>query len=120
MQCISLTTTPTESNLMQRALRNTLMTENGTEKLDNELITTLSENITTLAQLHQFTRAEGKTTKDRPHNQKKRHITQLVTVSRFPPAIRSTDCFPDVFACNVTTLDQCCVLIVRRRNNKTK
>ena len=60
---------------MQRALRNTLMTENGTEKLDNELITTLFENITTLAQLHQFTRAEG-TTKDRPHNQKKRHITQ--------------------------------------------
>ena len=43
---------------MQRALRNTLMTENGTEKLDNELITTLFENITTLAQLHQFTRAE--------------------------------------------------------------
>ena len=26
---------------MQRALRNMLMTENGTEKLDNELITTL-------------------------------------------------------------------------------
>ena len=45
---------------MQRALRNILMTENGTEKLDNELITTLFENITTLAQLHQFTRAEGK------------------------------------------------------------
>ena len=43
---------------MQRALRNMLMTENGTEKLDNELITTLFENITTLAQLHQFTRAE--------------------------------------------------------------
>ena len=57
-------TTPTESKLMQRALRNILMTENGTEKLDNELITTLFENITTLAQLHQFTRAEGKTTKD--------------------------------------------------------
>ena len=61
---------------MQRALCNMLMTENGTEKLDNELITTLFENITTLAQLHQFTRAEGKTTKDRPHIQKKRHITQ--------------------------------------------
>ena len=45
---------------MQRALRNMLMTENGTEKLDNELITTLFENITTLAQLHQFTRAEEK------------------------------------------------------------
>ena len=52
------------------------MTENGTEKLDNELITTLFENITTLAQLHRFTRAEGKTTKDRPHIQKKRHITE--------------------------------------------
>ena len=61
---------------MRRALRNMLMTENGTEKLDNELITTLLENITTLAQLHQFTRAEGKTKKDRPHVQKKRHITQ--------------------------------------------
>ena len=65
-----------DCKLMQRAVRNMLMTENGTEKLDNELITTLFENITTLAQLHQFTRAEGKTTKDRPHNQKKRHITQ--------------------------------------------
>ena len=43
---------------MQRALRNMLMSENGTEKLDNELITTLFENITTLAQLHHFTRAE--------------------------------------------------------------
>ena len=59
-----------------------------------------------------------KTTKDRPHIQKKRHMTQKVTVSRFPPAIRTLDCFPDVFACNVTTLDQCCVLIVRRRNNQ--
>ena len=48
---------------MQRALRNTLMTENGTEKLDNELIITLFENITTLAQLHQFTRAEEKINK---------------------------------------------------------
>ena len=67
--------TSTESKLTQRALRNTLMTENGTDKLDNELITTLFKNITTLAQLHQFTRAE-ETTKDRPHNQKKRHITQ--------------------------------------------
>ena len=48
---------------MQRALRNMLMTENNTEKLDNELITTLFENFTTLAQLHQFTHAERKTTK---------------------------------------------------------
>ena len=57
MQCISVhdDQPPTESKLMQRALRNTLMTENGTEKLDNDLITTLFENITTLAQLHQFT-----------------------------------------------------------------
>ena len=83
MQCISVqddqaySTTPTESKLMQRALRNMLMTENGTEKPDNELITTLFEKITTLAQLHQqFTRAEEKSTKDRPHIQKKRHITQ--------------------------------------------
>ena len=45
---------------MQRALCNMLMTENGTEKLDNELITTLFENITTLAQLHQYKRAEEK------------------------------------------------------------
>ena len=66
---------------MQRALRNTLMTENG-RKLDNELITTLFENMTTLAQLQQFMRFEG-TTEDKPHNQKKRHITQQVTVSRF-------------------------------------
>ena len=42
---------------MQRALRNILMTENG------KLITTLFENITTLAQLHQFTRAEEKNNK---------------------------------------------------------
>ena len=104
---------------MQRALRNTLKTENGTEKLDTELITALFENITTLAPLHQITRAE-RTTEDRPHNQKKRHISQKVTLSRFPPAIHSTDCSQDVFTCNVTTLDQCCVLIVRRRNNQTK
>ena len=45
---------------MQRALRNMLMTENGTEKSDNELITTLFKNITTLAQLHQYKRAEKK------------------------------------------------------------
>ena len=45
---------------MQRALCNMLMTENGTEKLDNELTTTLFENITTLAQLHQYKRAEEK------------------------------------------------------------
>ena len=55
---------------MQRALRNILMTcalvvvilmtENGTEKLENELITTLFENITTLAQLHQFTHEGAK------------------------------------------------------------
>ena len=73
---INLLNDPTESKLMQHALRNTPMTENGTEKLDNELITILFENITTLAQLQQFTRVERKTTKDRPHIQKKRHITQ--------------------------------------------
>ena len=48
---------------MQRALRNILMTENGTGKLDNELVTALFENITTLAQLHQFTRVEAKNNK---------------------------------------------------------
>ena len=45
---------------MQRALCNMLMTENGTETPDNELTTTLLENITTLAQLHQYKRAEEK------------------------------------------------------------
>ena len=71
MQCVSVQDDqPTQRlllkpKLMQRALRNMLMTEMRTEKLDNELITTLFENITTLAQLHQFTRAEGTTTKDR-------------------------------------------------------
>ena len=45
---------------MQRALCNMLMTENGIEKPDNELTTTLLENITTLAQLHQYKRAEEK------------------------------------------------------------
>ena len=48
---------------MQRALCNMLMTENGTEKPDNELTTTLLENITTLAQLHQYKRAEEKNNK---------------------------------------------------------
>ena len=66
MQCISVQDDqPTQrlllkARLMQRALCNMLMTGNGTEKPDNELITTLFENITTLAQLHQFTRAEEK------------------------------------------------------------
>ena len=48
---------------MQRALCNMLMTENGTQKPDNELTTTLLENITTLAQLHQYKRAEEKKNK---------------------------------------------------------
>ena len=61
---------------MQHALCNMLMTENGTEKPENELTKTLLENITTLAQLHQYKRAEGKTTKYRPPVQTKRHITQ--------------------------------------------
>ena len=151
---------------MQRALCIMLLTENGTEKLDNELITTLFENITTLAQLHQFTRAEGKTKNNRSNIQKKRDITQKVTVPRFPPeyapttpsslvptlveiccsrverslmlritslwtfapdhptisnlTFRSHSPSVDVFACYVSTLDDCCVLIVRRRNNHTK
>ena len=45
-----------------------------------ELITTLFENITTLAQLHQFTRAE-RPTEDRPHNQKKRCIIRCLVFS---------------------------------------
>ena len=70
---INLLNNSSDSKLMQRALPNTLMTENGTEKLDNELITTLFENITTFAQLFQFGCAEGKTIKDKPpRNQKKR------------------------------------------------
>ena len=76
---------------MQRALRNTLMTENGTEKLDNELITTLFENITPLAQLHQFTRAEEKNNNKRPatypeetsHNSTG-HGTQVSTSNTHP------------------------------------
>ena len=67
---------------MQRAPRNMLMTENGTEKLDNELITTLFENITTLAQLHQFTRAEGKKQQNTDHPSR-RNVTEL-NRSRYP------------------------------------
>ena len=78
---------------MQRALRNMLMTENGTEKLDNELITTLLENITTLA-LNR-SRYPG-------------FHQQYVPLTAFQTS-----------ACTIT-LDQCCVLIVRRRNNQTK
>ena len=82
MQCISVyDDQPTQRLLLKsnscNVHRATQMTENGTEKLDNELITTLFTSITTFAQLHQFTCAEGKTTKDRPpHNHKKRHINQ--------------------------------------------
>ena len=54
---------------MQRAKRNTLRTENGRENWTNELISLLFENITTLAQLHKFTRAEG-TTEETSHNSK--------------------------------------------------
>ena len=52
---------------MRRALHNTLRTENGRENWNNKLISPLFENITTLAQLHQFTRAEG-TTEETSHN----------------------------------------------------
>ena len=34
---------------MQRALRNTLMTEDGTEKLDKELITTVQKHLVACA-----------------------------------------------------------------------
>ena len=170
MQCISVQDDqPTQrlllkAELMQRALCNMLMTENGTEKLDNELITTLFENITTLAQLHQFTPCWRKKQQKVPPVQKKRHITQQVTVPRFPPEYAPPQLLPvscqglsrsaaeelnvrpffnitilgldhstisnltfrshfpsvDVFAYDVSTLDQCCVFIVRRRNNHTK
>ena len=58
-QCVSVSDEqPTQqlllkSKLMQRTLCNILKKR----KLDNELITTLFENITTLAKLHQFKRA---------------------------------------------------------------
>ena len=127
MQCISVhDDQPTQglllkAKLMQRALRNLLMTENGTEKLDNELITTLFENITTLAQTTPVHACRRKKQQRTSHiSRRKRHTTQQVTVFRFPPAIRTLDCFPDVFACNVITLDQCWILIVRRRNNQTE
>ena len=74
MLCISLQ----DDQPIQRLLlnkRNMLMTEKRTEKPDNELITTLFKNI--IAQLHQFTRAEGKNKKDRPPVQKKRHTIWL-------------------------------------------
>ena len=75
-------TTPTESKLTHSAQRNTLRTVNGRENWDNELISPLFENITTLAQLHQFTRAEG-TTEETSHNSTG-HGTQM------PPDIRAT------------------------------
>ena len=53
--------------LMQRALHNTQRTENGRENWNNKLISPLFENITTLAQLHQFTRVEG-TTEESSYN----------------------------------------------------
>ena len=61
MQCISVHDDQPTQRLPLKANSCNVhcATENGTEKLDNELITTLFENITTLAQLHQFTRAEG-------------------------------------------------------------
>ena len=52
---------------MQRALHNTLRTENGRENWNNKLISRLFKNITTLAQLHQFPRVEG-TTEETSHN----------------------------------------------------
>ena len=53
---------------MQRALHNTLRTENCTENWDNELILPLFKNITTLAQLHQFTQGCECTTEEKSHN----------------------------------------------------
>ena len=68
---------------MQRALCNMLMTKNGTEKLDNELTTTLFENITTLAQLHQYKRAEEKNNK-KLLNASSCNNNDWVSVTRLP------------------------------------
>ena len=96
---------PIEIKFMQRALRNMLMTENGTEKLDNELITTLFENITTHAQLHQLTRAEGKNKQGHATYPKETSHNSTGHGIKVPPATRSTDCSPNAFLGNVTTLD---------------
>ena len=73
---------------MQRALHNTLRTESGRENWNNKLVSPLFENITTVAQLHQFTRAcaEG-TTEETSHNSIG-HGTQV------PPETRVTSLVP--------------------------
>ena len=82
MQCISVQDDQPTQRLLLKAnscnvhCSNMLMTENGTEKLDNELITTLFEKTTTLAQLHQFTRAEEKKATTPVHVPKKKNKGQ--------------------------------------------
>ena len=82
---------------MQRALRNTLRTENWRENWDNELISPLFENITTRAQPHQFTRAE-RTTEETSHNSMG-HRTQV------PPDIRATANSSVMNTCHFTRTD---------------
>ena len=82
---------------MQCALRNILRTENGREKRNNKLISLLFENITTLAQLHHFTRAE-RTTEETSHNSIG-HGTQV------PPEIRATVKSSVMDTCHFTRTD---------------
>ena len=59
MQCITFQTRK-QTDATCILWENVRDDENGIEKPDNELTTTLLENITTLAQLHQYKRAEEK------------------------------------------------------------
>ena len=82
---------------MQRALHNTLRTENGRENWNNELILPLFGNITRVAHTHQFTRAEG-TTEETSHNSIG-HGTQV------PPEIRVTANSSVMNTCHFTRTD---------------
>ena len=96
---------------MQRAPHNILMNEN--ERKTEQRI---DHNAVRKYHLHQFTRAEG-TTQDKSHNQKKRHITQKVTVSRFHQRYIP---LPILLTCSLVTsplLTNAVYIIVRRRKN---
>ena len=82
---------------MQRALRNTLRLKTGQKNWNNKLISPLFENITTLAQLYQFTRAEG-TTEETSHNSIG-HGTQV------PPETRATVNSSVMNTCHFTRAD---------------
>ena len=88
-QCVSVSDEQLTRHLLLKAnsrnvhaLHNTLRRENWRENWDNELISQLFENITTLAQLDQFTHAEG--TKEETSHNSRGHGTQV------PPEIRAT------------------------------